>query len=83
MGDKCEQYRKGYESHYLTAKVWHRVLHAGRGPYVMRFMPFAVPLALITNPTSGGTNNETLNDSCPDCYSGMAKRLKLKGHFYE
>ena len=36
--------------------------------YVIRFMPFAVPLALIAHPTSGGTPNETLNGSCPDCY---------------
>ena len=54
MGDKCERYRKGHESHYIPAKVYiARVLHARRGPYVMRFMPFAVLLALITHPTSG------------------------------
>ena len=38
----------------------------------MRFMPFAVPLALNSHlsPTllPGGTPNETLNGSCPDCY---------------
>ena len=31
VGDKCEQYRKGHESHYLMAEVWGRVLHARRG----------------------------------------------------
>ena len=36
--------------------------------HVMRFIPFAVLLILIVHPTSGGTQNETLNDSCPDCY---------------
>ena len=34
----------------------------------MRFMPFAVLLAFIAHPTSGGTLNETLNSSCLDCY---------------
>ena len=31
-------------------------------------MPFAVLLALIAHSTSGGTQNEMLNGSCPDCY---------------
>ena len=50
-----------------TPSVEYSTLHLGQ--YVMRFMPFAVLLALITHPTSGGTQNETLNGCCPDCYS--------------
>ena len=80
MAVKCERYRKGHESHYILAKVYiARVLHARRGLYVMRFMPFAVPLALIAHPTSGGTQNEALNGSCPDCYS---KRNSLASRDY-
>ena len=41
-----------------TPSVEYSTLHLG---HVMRFMPFAVLLALITHPTSGGTQNETLN----------------------
>ena len=34
VGDKCEQYRKEHDSHYLLAKVWRRVLHARCGLYM-------------------------------------------------
>ena len=71
VGDKCEWYCKAHESHYIraTPSVEYSTLYTHRGRYVMRFMTFAVPLTLIAHPTSGGTQNETLNGSCPDCYS--------------
>ena len=68
VGNKCERYCKGHESHYIraTPSLEYSTLHLGQ--CVMRFMPFAVLLALIAHPTSGETQNETLNGSCPDCY---------------
>ena len=61
MGDKCERYRKRHESHYIygPSLAWN-TLHYNYTPWPVgnETHAFAVLLALIAHPTSGGTRTK-------------------------
>ena len=68
MGDKCERYSKGNESHYIYGPRLAWSTYATPWPVGNEIHALCGTAALIAQLTSGGTQKETLNGSCPDCY---------------